>query len=260
MRNTKTKAKTTASNSQSLVNLGLTKSEAACYQLLLTHGVMEAKKISELLDLVQNVIYRLTESLSNKGFIVELKTSPKSYQAIPPTIALDSYTALQKQRIEEFKLSSIRDLAYVNPEPIKARVDFVFGQKDYFNKFTELSKSCKQEILVISIGEAVPDGIKLATRDALLNGVTVKIIFHKFDEENKELVKSWVKMGCEARYYPGSGYHMNIFDGKTAVLVANNPKNTKERTGMVIKNNSLSDALRNHFYSVWENGSVISRA
>ena len=80
----------------------------------------------------------------------------------------------------------------------------------------------------------------------------MKMIAHKYDEENKDLLSAWSRMGMEIRHYPDWGFHLNVCDGKESLLAANNPENTRERTGMVITSGALSKALRDYFYFVWK--------
>ena len=110
----------------------------------------------------------------------------------------------------------------------------------------------KKEVLIISIGEPVPDEIKLANRDAINRKVNIKFIVHKSDQENRLLLESWIKMGLDIRHYPGSGYHLSITDGKTCLISASNPKNPAERISMYTNSEGLSNAMRNYFYSLWE--------
>lgn len=123
--------------------------------------------------------------------------------------------------------------------------------------FAELAKQAEKEILVISIGEAVPDDVKLAHRDAKERGVVQKLIFHLYDKTNEEILRSWIAMGVEVRHYPDWGFHLMVFDGKRSILVTNNPKETAERTGMVIYSEGLSKSLRDYFYSVWKKATPI---
>ncbi len=80
----------------------------------------------------------------------------------------------------------------------------------------------------------------------------MKMIVHKRDKENKALLSSWKRMGVEVRHYPDWGFHLLVCDTKQVLLVANNPENTKERTGIVFDSPALAKALRDYFFGVWE--------
>lgn len=244
---------------RNLVNIGLTHDEAACYVALLSEGSLDAKKMGTKINVLPNAVYRLMDSLVVKGFIVDLHTSPKTYQAIPPAIAIDMYCEKEKTRLEKVKLQAINTFSTSNMNTSKTRIDSLTGRDEVYSKAIEFTNSAQEEVLVISIGSAVPDEIKLAHIDAKDRGLTQKLIFQKYNVENKDIIDSWARMGIEVRHFPDSGYHLMVYDSKKSILVATNQENTAERAGMVIYSEKLSSVLRTYFYSVWEKATVILR-
>jgi len=240
----------------SLINLGLSPHEAECYLVLAQNGALSVSGIAKQMDILPNAAYRLLDKLEAYHMIVPLGRSPKKYQAIPVQAAVDSLVQTQTKSLEKSKAQTLSTLFSHGLAPT-TKIDFITGQDSFFKTFVELSKGAKQEILVISIGEPVSDDIKLATRDALAKGVECKFIFHIHNEQNDMLLKSWVAMGVEVAHYPDAGFHLLVFDGQKAVLVASNPEETAERTGMVITSPSLANALRDFFYARWDKATLI---
>lgn len=239
-------------HSHILVKLGLTAHESECYTLLLRGGALSAKEIAEKTDIVVNAMYRTLNALEQKGFVTSLPTHPRKFQALPPSIAVEAFSTKQEKRLKELKMQSIQSLTQEKAKAIQTRIAILTGRTAMFNKFSEMAADAKEEILVISIGESVPDEVKLAHRDAKDRKVSQKLLFHRSDENNREILRSWVKMGIEVRHYPDWGFHLMVFDGKRSILVTNNPEETEERTGMIIHSEGLSKTLRDYFYSIWE--------
>jgi sugar-specific transcriptional regulator TrmB len=181
-----------------------------------------------------------------------LDTHPTTFQAVPPQVAIDNYVKKQIQELEEVKVGAVQTILGKATSRSKTRIDTISGRKAMFEKYVELLKKAKAEVLIISVGEPVPDELKLANRDALERGVVIKFIPHRNDENNSELLRSWLRMGIEVRHFPDSGYHLVVLDGKQAILAASNPINVAERTSTVIYGEGLSRALRDHFYSIWQ--------
>ncbi len=219
---------------------------------------MTVSEAAEQISVLVNSVYRLLDKLQVYGMVVELATSPLKYQALPPKAAIEAYSRYQSEALSSSKLQALASLNKHIPQD-ETLINFISGQNQFFDKFVELSHFAKQEILVISIGEPVPDEIKLSTRDALARNVECKFMFHKYDKNNQSLLSSWVAMGVEVSHYPDSGFHLLIFDSQKAVLVASNPKETTERTGMVITSPELTKALRDFFYMRWEKAIPIKR-
>jgi sugar-specific transcriptional regulator TrmB len=241
--------KTPVSPSPPLVKLGLSRDEARCYEILAKEGPQEAKNIGLALAILPNAVYRLITGLIQKGLVIKLENHPVRFQAIPPSVAINALASSKIREIEEYKNVSISTLS--SNQQINSGIDVITGRKDMFTKSAQLINQANKEVLIISIGEPVPDEIKLANRDAINRNVEIRFIVHKSDQENHLLLESWVKMGLQVRHYPGSGYHMSIFDGKTCLLSASNPKNPAERSSMLIKSEGLANAMRNYFNSLW---------
>lgn len=241
-----------------LTRLGLSENEASCYLVLLGFGALSVSEIGEQMKILPNAVYRLLAKLETYQMVVSLGTSPKKYQAIPAKAALENLVSQQTTALEESKHKALNSLAGHTDET-DTKIDFVTGQKQFFDTFVKLSVQAKQEILVISIGEPVSDDIKLATRDALAKGVDCKFIFHKYDDNNAPLLNSWVSMGVNVAHYPDRGFHLLVFDGKKAVLVSSNPLETNERSGMIISSPSLANAMREFFYARWNEATPIKK-
>lgn len=241
---------------QTLVTLGLSRDESRCYALLISKGSLKAGELASEIDIFPNAVYRIMERLEKKGFIVSLDTHPVTFQAIPPRVAVPAYIDMKEKALEELRnisLASFQEEKSVS----STKVDIQIGKKQMFNTYVSLAKQAKKEICIISLGEPVPDEIKLANRDAIERGVKLQFISHLYTVTNQELLRSWVRMGMEVRHLPGGGFHLQIFDGKTSVLTANNPNNTSERTSMVIYNEGISTVLRDYFSSVWQKATPI---
>ncbi len=237
-------------DSYALIKLGLSPNEAKCYLVLLQNEALTVAQIADKLTTIPNAVYRLLTKLESFGMVVSLGTSPKKYQAVPVKSAVGAYVRHQKGELEKAQLAAIAALG--STAPPHTSIDVITGQNQYFDRFIQQAKKAKHEILLISIGEPVTDEIKLATRDALAKGVTCKFMFHRYDQDNRQLLQAWAAMGVEVAHYPDAGFHLVITDGETAILVASNPKEPAERTGMVITSPNLANALRNFFISRWE--------
>lgn len=249
-------AKMNGESVQTLVTLGLSRDEARCYALLISSGSLKAGELASEMDIYPNAVYRIMERLEKKGFIVSLDTHPVTFQSIPPRIAIPAYIDMKQKALEDMRHVSLE--SFQEEKSVSStKVDIQTGKKQMFETYINLAKQAKKEICIISLGEPVPDELKLVNRDAIERGVQLKFISHIYTVNNRELLRSWVRMGMEVRHLPGGGFHLQIFDGKINVLTANNPKNTSERTSMVIYNEGISTVLRDYFSSVWQKATPI---
>lgn len=243
--------------SQNIVKLGLSKHEATIYQLLVREGSLSAKAIGKSLGILPNAVYRLCIKLSINKLIAVSEGHPKTFRPLPPSVALTSYANEKILEIEDLKDKAIKDLSRSGEVTKETQINLLGNRNEIFIKSVEMLKKTKKEVLIISIGEQIPEEVILANRDAISRGVQVKMICHKFNQENRQLLESWQKMGWQIRHYPDWGFHLVVTDGTNSILSVNNPKNTSERTGLEFFSSGLSKALRDYFYSVWKKAKEI---
>ncbi len=238
---------------QRLTDLGLSSDQASIYVLLSSAGSLSAKEVAEQSGIVVNSIYRLIASLEGMGLIRTLETTPKKFQPVEPKIALSKLVEEKTALLNNTSNRVIEALSSAETKQ-ETTMSTLTGQKELFDDFVRRTKKAKTEVLVISIGEEVPDSIWGSVQDAISRGVKARFIFHQNTKENVLLIKRWQSMGVDVRHVPNEGYHLFVFDDSAAVMSASNPKNTKERTGVVIINKSLIAAMRVYFEQQWELG------
>jgi sugar-specific transcriptional regulator TrmB len=242
-----------------LMHLGLTPNEARCYLILLKAGSASVNQVATTMGTLPNAVYRLLDKLTLNKMAVALSTTPRKYQAVPVKAALEAVAQKRVEAIEEAKLQALSALGRSNPQN-DTKVDFVVGRKEFFDVYVKLAAEARREILVIAIGDPVPEEITLSNRDAIQRGIDLKLMFHRYDKGNVDFVRSWAAMGASVAHFPDSGFHLNVFDGERAILLATNPKEHSERTGMVITSQGLAQALREFFYTRWEKAVPVTMA
>ncbi|MBU0619241.1 hypothetical protein KKD62_03335 [Patescibacteria group bacterium] len=126
------------------------------------------------------------------------------------------------------------------------------GKNESFRHYLNIVKKAKKEVLIISIGEPVIKELTLANRNFIKRGGQLKMIIHKYNENNRSLLESWKKMGWQIRHYKDWGYYLVVIDKKICMISANNPKHTDERISIYFYNPALAKALANYFYTLWE--------
>ncbi len=243
-------------NSLSFVKLGFSRDEARIYETLIREGPASVRSISQKVEVLPTALYRLLKKLIVKGLVSPTGKHPAIYRAVFPSMALDGFIKTKQLELETMKEQVINQLT-PKMESDQTRIDLLKSAYEFFLTYAELAKEAKREILIISIGETVPDEVLLANRDALERNVKIRFIAHKYDASNKDLLSRWQKMGIEVKHYPDWGFHLVIFDGIKSMLSVNNPNNTNERTVLVIYNKGLAKAHTDYFYSIWKKAKEI---
>lgn len=234
-----------------LIQLGLSPDTATCYLTLIKHGALSAHDIAAKMHIVPNSVYRLIQTLQQRTLLVHLDTYPMTFQAVPISVALHT---LADTAIKTFE--TIKEQQQITPIP-QTKIDIHTGWDKMMETYVQLAAHAQKEILIISIGESVPDEVKLVNRDVLERGVTIKFIVHTQNEQNRLLLSSWIHMGIAVRFIPDSGYHLIVIDKKICILATSNPHNTKERSTVVMYGESLSESMQKHFYTLWKQATPV---
>jgi len=240
----------------SLVHFGLSTKEAEVYIALLDNGPLTVKGVAEIFNASPNALYRILKNLIQKGLIIASPTHPSIYRTISPAIAFEALAKKQISAMEISKNELIQRLL-TKQKPDQTKIDLIGTIRDFFLAYAKLAQKAKEEILIISIGEEVPEEVLLANRDCLERGIKIHFIIHKYDSSNKDLIRRWVRMGMEVRHYPDWGFHLIVIDKKVSLLAVNDPKNTSDRVSLQFNSEGLSKALGDYFQTTWEKASPI---
>ncbi len=242
-----------------LVNLGLSSQEAKMYLVLLAFGSLSASEVAFQLRIFPQAVYRLAKKLESKKMIAITKTAPLVYEVLPPRLAIASFAErqaveIEKQSKELIALSEEKN-SFKKSQP--THIEVSFGQREMFEWACKIINSAKKEILIISIGEHVPQEILVSNKRATERGVEIRFIAHKFDNENRAILENFKKNSMDVRHYPGQGFHLAIADRKRALLSVSNPQKTRERTSILLFNEGMSKALADYFDGIWDNAIVV---
>lgn len=226
--------------------LGLTNEQARVYSFILKKGVTTAQDIAKFVGIPHNSVYRNFYYLENLGLLARIDGRPMSYMAVNKAEPISSLASAEISRIAQIvdtdKSPSISE---------SVGMKLLNGQNQVLQAYSEFAKTAISEILVISVGEEVPSHVWKSTRTALDNDVDVKFIFHENSSKNRVLINKWLLLGVNVRHVSSAGYHLFIFDSKTAILSASNIENSKERSGTVIRSSVIVQLLRSYFYQQW---------
>jgi len=98
------------------------------------------------------------------------RSHPQKFQARTPEAVFENLKEKKVIEIEKAKAKVLNALAPARKVP-PTRVILATGQKEVFSIAVQMYKRTKKEILLISIGEPIPEELLLAIRDTLKRGV-----------------------------------------------------------------------------------------
>jgi len=236
---------------QNLVQLGLTKQEATIYLLLWKEKPMTAEQIAKRISCLPQAVSRSAKKLESMRLIGIGNTYPHTYQAITPSVALPSFAKTKASHLQLVAENLASRMSQTIPK-LDTTMNLIMGQEASYIYAAKLLDITNDEMLVISIGEAIPEELLLSVKRSRERGVIIRMIAQQYDEKNKEILENFKKNGYEIRHAPSKGFHLAIYDGKQSLLIISNRENIKQRAAVHIISKGLSESLRDYFYKIWE--------
>jgi sugar-specific transcriptional regulator TrmB len=92
--------------------------------------------------------------------------------------------AKKGEEVSEILTSSTRSLQ------TPTKIDLLIGMDNIYRKSIKFVNKTKKEINLISTGENIPNNLMLAMKKAVNRGVKIKMIAHKFNKENIDVLSS----------------------------------------------------------------------
>lgn len=240
--------------SQKLVTVGLTPQEAGIYLALLQNQKLRVRDVARQLGIMVPSVHRSLAGLKRKGMVTTFGKRPLKLMAVEPKLALgklvsehyQSELAIGQQLEEALKKQTV-------PEQ-ELGVDFLESKQATYDYVLPLINTLQKEMLILSVGEPIPEEIFLALFRAIGRGVVVKMLAETYDETNRELLSNWKKNGWRVRHLPKPtvDFTLTILDGKITVVQIRREKEKDQRVGIAIHNPAYAAAQREYFHALWQ--------
>jgi sugar-specific transcriptional regulator TrmB/DNA-binding CsgD family transcriptional regulator len=245
--------------------VGVSDVEESVYRLLVTSGSVTATEVAHRTGLAPASARRTLDSLTSQGLAVATDTTPRTFRAVPPDVALvprvkSSYDAVDLARAEAARLvEAYRDT--VRRHDARQLLEVITGAEALRQHLRQIQANARTEMLWFCKAHyvAMPSGTNAEEYEALARGVSYRVLYEQsfFDDEGAvENVIKGVRAGESARTAPSLPLRMAIADRSIAIcpLVPGGPNGSlDEPTTALVRDSNLLGALIALFESYWEN-------
>lgn len=236
-----------------LMELGLSQNETKIYISLLETGSSSATKIAEKSGVHRVNVYDSISKLKKKGLVSELTTEGKrNYQASPPealkNILKEKEIRLNKI-IPELEISNKLNKSQQNVE-IYEGYDYI---RNMFLHFLEL----KQDIFAIDAPKFAIERVGKFFQEVIhkRRAEQKQMMYHLYNRDAIDRIKYLNTLPyTEARYLDQDNNNTTttfICGDEIAISIMHEHQDQKPYT-ILIKNKSVADAYRAHFWIIWE--------
>lgn len=244
----------------SLVDIGLTGSEARVYFYLLKKKNFTATEISKLAQIPKSKIYEILAKLAQKGLCTETLGKVKKYSPANPKVGFDNlFKEIEKKKKKLSDLSESLLPLYLSEKEKTNPLDYiqVLREKNRIaEKVESLERMAKDEVLSFDKPPyAMPKTNEEEFR-GLERGVKYKAVYEMTEARKLDTITQmeiYMKAGEEIRVAYELPMKMMIFDGIIVILALRDMITSKTSlTAMVIEHPDMTKAFKITFYSIWE--------
>lgn len=256
----------------SLTELGLSGYETAVYLALLGRGGLTPTELAARAKVPRQRIYDVLETLGGKGLCTSRDTSPKTFFAIDPALALESLSlqraaALEREREKTAKkaqelileLLPIFNAGRGQNDPL-AYIEVLSEPSRIAARALEIARSAKS-----SVNSCIKRPLILSQeqnwrfiREPLQRGVHYRALYERSaleDEELSEWMRTFREWGQQIRLVPNLPVKMNAFDDEAALLSMQDPVGGPPSfTALTIRHRGTIAFLNMAFEWLWEQG------
>jgi sugar-specific transcriptional regulator TrmB len=230
--------------------LGLTQYESNALTTLLERGELKAADVGRLAEVPKTRIYDILDKLVEKGFIINVGTSPKRYKVIDVNLVFEKLLEEKRSQLQilESKISEIMSRLEITSRN-DDRILKVKGRNDALEVIKEEVSKANKEIKGFT--DIAHYKLQKAFKDAKAKNpdVSIKLIGHINKDELQE------KYGnlAEIKSYPHEGLNAFVIDGKKLVLtLTGKEENEQHNLAIYVKDSAMIKNFSNYFDNVWE--------
>ena len=243
-----------------LKGLGLTEYESKAYVALLRQGEIDGKEVSRSSGVPYSAVHFVLRQLVQKNFAVAVSRKPMRFRAIKAANALDSFVKEKTQELSNLKEEAVRELSHLERMPAQGfeKVEISAGAGQRFANAIQLTDGTRKEKLDITNANTIPLLLLKASAAAVKRGVKFKLIATEFNEDNKQVVRQYKKIGAEVRYYPPlKGFTLVIYDKVVSLLVIRDLKRKESGYSLKLNSPQLAEAFAEYFNYIWKKAKPI---
>jgi hypothetical protein len=253
-----------------LTELGLSGYEAAVYLAVLARGGMTPSELSTRARVPRQRIYDILESLAVKGLCACRDTTPRTYFAVDPAIALESLSQIRAEELERERERTAR-----RTHDLIAALAPIFqagrGQSDPLNYIEVLGDTDRIATRALELARSARNCVNSCIkrplilsqeqnwrflREPLSHGALYRAVYERSALEDAEL-REWMttlrEWGQQIRIAEEIPIKMQAFDDDAALLSMQDPVGGPPSfTALVIRHRGTVAFLNMAFEGLWQ--------
>ncbi len=260
-----------------LNELGLTGYEATAYLALLGRSSFTSTELAARAKIPRQRIYDVLESLEEKGLCISKDTTPRSYFALDPSMALEVVSTQRTKKLEQERQQIIARTKHLIQE-LSPIYQIGRGQNDPLEYIDVLGNPNRIASRALALARTVRSQINSCIkrpfvltkeqnwcfiREPLSRGVTYRAIYEMSALEDDELLiwlSTFHEWGQEIRLVPELPIKMQAFDDDVVLISMQDPVGSPPSlTAIAIEHKGMVAMMNLAFEQIWERSKPYQR-
>lgn len=243
--------------------LGISESEARCYEQLIANPRLGAEELSDRLGLAPDQVCRHLDRLERHGLLSRLPDDPPNLVPAPPEVAIEALIHRQREGLERSRLHARRLMDIYRDGRNGDRtgdlvqyLEVIKGREAVVQRFQQLQEGAEKEVVVfVKPPFVTPTESQARTERRLLDdGVRVRGLYERVGFESVggyEYLSRFFDEGEEARVLPHVPMKLAIAD-RSLGLVPLAPDEPGGEAAALVRPSGLLDALNALADNLWD--------
>lgn len=227
----------------------------AIYKILLDDQPLDAKEISERLNVLPHAVYRSIKPLLSVGLVKKLNEYPVKFGITTSQDALDAYFLTTRENfLQTFFPNGVNE---DKKGKVALNISFIKDRQELLERSNQDMGKVRSGVNLIVSGLEVPAETILEYKRAVDRGVKIRTLVQRLDETNAEMLGNWRKIGIDVRFFPLLEARILIFDNELVYITSYNPNNQNEGIGMRFDYPPVARIMNEIFEQRWKNSEEI---
>ncbi|NTU73038.1 winged helix-turn-helix transcriptional regulator [Candidatus Roizmanbacteria bacterium] len=229
--------------------------EEQIYRVLMENNNLSAKEIAHEIGVLPHAVHRSVKSLISSGFLTSDRKWPARYCVQDFSTTIEENIKVIKSQFLPF-LSTARVNGEDSRVPIS--ISFIQTRTELLENSNLDLRQVKTEADFIVSGLEVPAETMLRYKQAIDQGVKVKILVQNIGSINAVMLENWKKIGIEIRLYPLLEARIIILDSHIVYFTSYNPASQEESVGVRFDYKPIALLTKELFDNRWESAVTIT--
>jgi sugar-specific transcriptional regulator TrmB len=234
-------------------NMTLSPQSQSVYKILLNcPDPLSAKEIGKQMRIPPQLVYRLTEELTEIGIVTRLPTYPFRFQAKSSNEGLSLFLLSQHEWFSKNFGSKQNNSDSQKSKEIQ--FSFIQSRDELMNEAAKEISNARKTVDLLRSGHEISAEVMLSIKEAQKRNVRIRMLIQDYSRENRSQVEYWKVNGIEVKKTKFHHIRLMLYDSSIIYFMSYKHEESEKDLGMKIHYPPFASILSQLFNTWWQEG------